>query len=73
MIFGLLGLWTRSWREDLTSSGTYSDDSFHTANDLTHNFWAFAVIALLYVAISLLVTPRTPRVGAEASQVAEQA
>jgi hypothetical protein len=59
LVFGLLGLWARHWREDITSHGSYLTDTYDSANNLTHTSWALAIVALIYVAACLLLTPRT--------------
>lgn len=54
LVFGLLGLWARHWRED-----SYPADHYDQANNLMHTFWALAIVAVIYVAVCLLLTPRT--------------
>lgn len=58
LVLGLFGLWARHWREDITSRGTYATDTYNAANDLMHIFWALAIVAVIYVAVSLLLAPR---------------
>lgn len=53
LVLGLLGLWARHWRENASAY-----DSYDAANNLFHTFWFLAVVALIYVATSLLLTPR---------------
>ena len=64
LVLGLLGLWARHWREDIISQGTYVTDTYNAANNLLHTFWTLAVVALIYVAVSLLLTPRSKNVEA---------
>lgn len=59
LVLGLLGMWARHWREDIVSRGTYATDTYDAANDLVHTFWALAIVAVIYVAACLLLTPRT--------------
>jgi hypothetical protein len=58
LLLALLGMWARQWREDATSQGTYVTGSYNAANDLMYAFWTLAVVAALYVAACLLLTPR---------------
>jgi hypothetical protein len=60
LLFGLMGLGARQWREHVGSRGTYASDTYDVANNLMHTSWALAVVAAIYVAVSLLLTPRTP-------------
>jgi hypothetical protein len=60
LVFGLLGLWARHWREDITSRGTYVTTTYNAANNLMHTFWALAIVSAIYVAACLLLTPRNP-------------
>ncbi|GAB3778143.1 hypothetical protein [Nocardioides ungokensis] len=55
---GLFGLWAGHWREDITAQGTYATDTYNAANHLMHTLWALAIVAVVYVAVSLLLTPR---------------
>jgi len=59
ILFWLLGLWARGWRDDITSHGSYVTSTYDAANNLMHTLWAFAIVALVYVAACLLLTPRT--------------
>lgn len=59
LVLGLLGWWARQWREDLTSGGSYASDTYDSANNLMHTCWALALVAVVYVAACLLLTPRT--------------
>lgn len=61
IVFGLLGLWARHWREDITSRGTYVTSTYNAADNLMHSFWALAIVFAIYVAACLLLTRRTPR------------
>ena len=63
IVFGLLGLWARHWRDSLAARGTYATDTWDAADNWLHTCWAIAVVLTLYVAACLILTPRTtPRV-----------
>lgn len=57
--FGLLGLWARHWRETIVSQGTYDTRTYNAANSLMHVCWALALVAVIYVAVCLILTPRS--------------
>ena len=59
IVFGLAGLWARDWREDLTSSGSYATDTLNAASNLMYTFLGLAIVAMIYVAMCLMLTPRT--------------
>lgn len=67
LVLGLLGMWARHWREDVVSRGTYATDTYDAANHLVLTFWTLAIVAVAYVAASLLLTPRTSTPEAEES------
>ena len=69
LVFGLLGLWAWHWREDIASRGTYPTGTYDAANSSMHTFWTLAIVAVIYVAACLLLTPRT-RTTAEEEPVA---
>lgn len=54
----LSSVWARSWREDITSDGIYETDTYNAANNLMLLSWGLAIVAIIYVAICLLLTPR---------------
>ncbi len=54
LVFGLLGRWAQYWRED-----SYPGDHYAQANNLVHTFGTLAIVAVIYVAVCLLLTPRT--------------
>ena len=59
IVFALAGLWARDWREDMTSRGTYATDTLNAASKLMYTFLALAIVAMIYVALCLMLTPRT--------------
>jgi len=69
LVFGLLGLWARHWREDITSQGTYATSTYNSANNLMHTFWFLAIVFMIYAAANLILTPRAG--ASEANKVQE--
>jgi hypothetical protein len=65
LVLGLLGLWARHWRDEITSHGTYAQDTFDAANTLTHTLLSLAVMTVTYVALCLLLTPRSKTTAVE--------
>ena len=60
LVFGLLGLWARHVR-----TGADATDAYDVANNWMHTFWTLAIVAVIYVAACLLLTPRTRTTAAE--------
>lgn len=54
-------------REDISARGIYSTDTYDAANNLVHVLWALAIVALVYVAACLLLTPRAGAGGHHSS------
>jgi hypothetical protein len=74
LIFGLLGLCGRLWRDGIASRETYVQDTYDAANNLTHTLLGLAILSVIYVAVSLLLTPRAriPTVEDAGPAVSEQ-
>ena len=58
IVLALGGLWAWKWREDLMSDGLYNTDTYLWANDLVRISLGLAIVATIYVAVCLLLTPR---------------
>ena len=59
IVFALAGLWAKDWRDDITSVGSYATDTLNAASNLMTTFLALAIVAMIYVAMCLMLTPRT--------------
>lgn len=59
IVFALAGLWAKDWREDIASGGSYATDTLNAASNLMYTFLALAIVAMIYVAVCLMLTPRT--------------
>lgn len=58
MITGLLAAWARNWRDDISAQGTYATSTYDAANNWMHTFALVAILAIVYLAVCLLLTPR---------------
>ena len=58
IILGLLGWGARAWRDGMETSGRFDSDAHAVADLLVHALWGLAIACLLYLAVSLLLTPR---------------
>lgn len=57
ILFGLAGLGARHWRDDMIRDGNYSTGNYNLANNLLTVTWWIAIVALLYIATCLIVSP----------------
>jgi hypothetical protein len=58
VIAGLLAAWARHWRDDISSRGTYTTSTYDVANNWMDALAGVAIVAVVYVALCLLLTPR---------------
>ncbi|CAN5381573.1 hypothetical protein BH09ACT12_BH09ACT12_32980 [soil metagenome] len=61
ILFGLAAAGSWRWRESITSGGSYDSGTADFADLLFHASLVVAVVAALYVAINLLLTPSPER------------